>query len=202
MDFLVFGASGRTGSAFVRQALAAGHGVSAFLRDPRSAMPKDVRFTVGDVLDTAAVTSAVASTHTIVITLGGTSAMEVGCANVIQAAVGVGARRLLGVVGAGVLQVDANRQRHELSEYPPQFRVIGAAHQAFHNALRVSPLDWTLACTPRLVDGERTDAFSTTADYLPEGTGSITTGDVAAFLLGEAVAPRFVRSRVGLNGSR
>jgi putative NADH-flavin reductase len=105
-------------------------------------------------------------------------------------------------VGAGVLQADANRLRHELPDYPPHFRVIGAAHKAFYDALNASALDWTLACTPRLLEGPRTDAFRATPSYLPEGTGSITTEDVAAFLLGEAVEPHHVRQRVGLNGTR
>ena len=76
------------------------------------------------------------------------------------------------------------------------------AYKAFYEALKVSALDWTLACTPRLVDGPPTDAFRSSADYLPEGTGSITTEDVASFLLCEAVDAHHVRERVGLNGSR
>jgi putative NADH-flavin reductase len=165
-------------------------------------LPAGVAVTTGDVLDAAAVTSVVRRDHAIVVTLGQVEALTTGCANVIRAAATAGARRLLGVVGAGVLQADANRFRHELPDYPPRFRVIGAAHKAFYDSLDASSLDWTLACTPRLVDGPRTDAFCATASYLPEGTGAITTEDVAAFLLGEAIDPRYVRQRVGLNGTR
>jgi putative NADH-flavin reductase len=202
MKFLVFGATGRTGAAFVSQALAGKHDVAAFVRNAAASLPAGVTVTTGDVLDAAAVTSAVHRDHTIVITLGQVDALTTGCANVIRAAEAAGARRLLGVVGAGVLQADANRLRSELPDYPPPFRVIGAAHKAFYDALIASALDWTLACTPRLVDGPRTDAFRSSANYLPEGTGSITTEDVAAFLLGEAVDPHHVRERVGLNGTR
>jgi len=202
MDFLVFGATGRTGAAFVRQALAEGHRVSAFVRNESAALPKGVDVKAGDVVDAAAVRSAMGPDHAIVVTLGGGAALSVGCANVIGAAVAAGARRLLGVVGAGVLQADPSRLRHELPDYPPQFREIGAAHRAFWDALKTSPLDWTLACTPRLLDGPRTHTLRTRADYLPEGTGSVTTEEVAAFLLGEAVRPSFLRSRVGLNGSQ
>lgn len=202
MKFLVFGATGRTGTAFAEQALAAGHDVAALVRNPAASLPAGVAMTTGDVLDATAVASVVHPDHTIVVTLGQVDALTTGSANVIRAAAAAGARRLLGVVGAGVLQADANRLRHELPDYPPQFRVIGAAHKAFYDALNASALDWTLACTPRITDGPRTDAFRASASYLPEGTGSITTGDVAAFLLGEATDPRYLRQRVGLNGTR
>jgi len=200
MKFLVFGATGRTGAAFVRQALAAGHEVAALVRNPAASLPDGVAVTTGDVLDADEVASVVHGDHAMVVTLGRVDSLTTGCANVIRAAASAGARRLLGVVGAGVLQADASRFRHELPDY--RFRIIGAAHRAFYDALDASALDWTLACLPRLLDGPRTDAFRVSASYLPEGTGSITTEDVASFLLGEAVDPRYVRQRVGLNGTR
>jgi putative NADH-flavin reductase len=200
MDFLVFGATGRTGSAFSRQALAAKHRVSALLRDPRAGVADGVDVTTGDVLDAARVAALVREHHVIVIALSG-AALDPGSSNVIRAAVGAGSRRVLGVVGAGVLQADPTRLRSELPTYPPGLRAIGAAHRALYEALRTSPLDWTLACTPRLVEGAQTGALRTMADHLPDGTGAVTTEDVAAFLLEEALAPRFVRTRVGLNTS-
>jgi putative NADH-flavin reductase len=200
IDFLVFGVTGRTGAAFARQALAEGHRVAALVRDRAAVVPAGVAVTVGDVLDAAAVDAAVGREQVIVVTLGGAAALTTGCSNVIRAAASAGARRVLGVVGAGVLQADAGRLRHERPDYPAQLHAIGAAHRAFYEALRASPLEWTLACTPRLLDGGRTHALRSMADYLPDGTGSVTTEDVAAFLLEEAVHPRFMRARVGLNG--
>ena len=200
MDFLVFGATGRTGSAFVRQALAGGHGVAALARSSGKGLPAGVAVTQGDVLDDDAVARAVRSEHTLVVTLGGVDSLTTGCDNVVRAAVATGARRLLGVVGAGVLQANATHQRHEMPDYPERFREIGGAHQAFHAAVKGSPLDWTLVCTPRIVDGPRTGAFVTRADYLPDGSGAVSTEDIAALLLEEAIAPRFLRSRVGMNG--
>lgn len=198
MKLLVFGATGRTGAALVRQALAAGHDVAALVRNPSASLP-DVAVTAGDVLDADAVASVIDPDRTIVVTLGHVEALTVGCANIIRAASTAGAKRLLGVVGAGVLQADAKHLRNERPDYPPPLRVIGAAHMAFYAALRASTLEWTLACTPRLIDGPRTGAFETCADYLPEGTGSITTEDVASFLLHEAVHGHHLRERVGLN---
>ena len=201
MEFLVLGATGRTGSAFTRQAIEKGHRVAALVRDPSKTSLDGAILTTGDVLDEAAVRSVVRPQHLIVIALSGASVAD-GSANVIRAAAFAGARRLLGVVGAGVLQADATRLRNQLPDYPPPLRQIGAGHQAFFDALKSSSLDWTLACTPKLVEGPRTDVLRTTADYLPDGTGSVTTEDVAAFLLDEAASPRFIGARVGLNSSK
>jgi uncharacterized protein len=201
MELLVFGASGRTGEAFVRHALAANHAVAVVVRD-RTSAPAGTDVRMADVLDATAVASAVRGTHdgAIVITLGGVDALTRGCANVIAAAREQNVRRVLGVVGAGVLQADATRRRHELPDYPPFLRPIGAAHQAFLAALEASDLDWTLACTPNIVDGPATGRIAVQRDYLPDGTGAITTEDIAAFLLTEAAERRYSRARVGLNG--
>jgi putative NADH-flavin reductase len=196
MDFLVFGATGRTGAAFIRQATAAGHRVAAFVRNAAS-LPAAVEVRAGDVLDVAAVRGAIRPGETMVVTLGGTAALTTGTANVVAAA--DAEARILGVVGAGVLQADPERQRHQLPDYPPRFREIGAAHQAFYAALRDSALVWTLACTPRLADGDYSGRYAALADYLPDGSGAITTEDVAAFLLEEAAVTKYARRRVGLN---
>ena len=199
---LVFGATGRTGSAFVGQAVAAGHRVTAFVRNAATELPGAVEVTTGDVLDRASVAAAVRAEHIVIIALGGVEALTTGGANVVAAAVSAGARRVLGVVGAGVLPADATRVRSELPDYPPRLQPIGAAHRALYHALRDSSLDWTLACTPRISDAPRTDAYRSSADALPDGTGAISTEDIAAFLLVESVESKFVRRRVGLNGTK
>lgn len=200
--FLVFGASGRTGGQFVELARAAGHEIAVFVRDAAKA-PPHVDVCTGDVLDAAAVATAIDDANrTIIITLGGIEALTQGCANVIHAAQAAGVHRILGVVGAGVLQADATRKRHELPDYPSVYRIVGTAHQAFLTALDASKLDWTLACTPTIIDGAPTGRVTTREDYLPDGSDRVTTGDVAAFLLAEAVEGRFLRRRVGLNTAR
>src|SRR5882724_13614189 len=66
---VVFGASGGTGRPIVEQALAAGHSVTAFVRDATTA-PPGARVVTGDVLDAAAVADTVAGHEVIVSALG------------------------------------------------------------------------------------------------------------------------------------
>jgi putative NADH-flavin reductase len=198
MDVLVLGATGRVGKAFVTQALAAGHALSAVVREADAGLPAEVKLTVGDVLDPS-IATAVKREHVIVGTLGGQDALMKGYANVVRAAQAAGAKRIVALVGAGVLQADEKTLRNELPNYPERLRAIGQSHAAVYEALRSSSLDWTLVCVPNIVEGPATGTAKSKASYLPDGKGAITTGDIAAFMLEEITTPRFVRERVGLN---
>jgi len=207
LHFAVAGATGRTGRAFVAAALAAGHRVTAFVRDRAKAAGLGDRVALHelDLLDAAAVARALAAEHVIVSTLGGGGpqspghAISAGTANLVAAARACGASRMLAVVGAGVLQADASTLRSELPQYPPFLRGITAEHHAAYRALADSALDWTLVCVPDLRDGPASGSTIAQVDYMPAGRGAITTGDVAAFLVREAEAPQFHRTRVGLD---
>src|SRR5215472_6829935 len=93
MNILVFGASGRTGRDLVKQALAQGQTVTAFVRHPASfdithAQLKIVR---GDAADRASVESAVRDQDAVICALGAASLFKrdqtvvVGVHNIIMA---------------------------------------------------------------------------------------------------------------------
>lgn len=208
MGLVVFGATGRTGAAVLKLAAQRGGPVTAFVRDAaRLASPiPGLRVVVGDVLDPDAVASAIASGDTVISALGGggsptepSQTLVGGIPVLIAAMERLGSTRLLAVSGAGVLQADATRLRSEMPDYPVQFRRIGAQHHAMYQAMKASGLTWTLVCTPRIVDGAETGHVVARADYFPDGTGAITTFDLAAFLLRESDEGRFPRQRVGVN---
>lgn len=72
MRLLVFGASGKTGHALVRQAIDRGHTVTAFVRTPGKLTITDpsVRVLGGNVADSAAVASAIPGHDALVSALG------------------------------------------------------------------------------------------------------------------------------------
>ena len=72
MNVLVIGAAGKTGGLTVERAVAAGHTVTAFVRDPaRYAPPAGVRVVAGDATDPAAVAGAIAGQDAVIDTIGG-----------------------------------------------------------------------------------------------------------------------------------
>lgn len=75
---LVFGATGGTGKAFVERALAHGHKVTAFVRDPSKLMIESANLKIieGDLFDANAVEAAITSDHDAVFTAYGFSNKE------------------------------------------------------------------------------------------------------------------------------
>lgn len=201
MRIAVFGATGRTGRPFVRQALAAGHEIVAFARDG-TALKRDhddERLTVveGDVLDAAAVQRAIDTpsgpVDAVVNVLGHADGspddvLERGGRNILAALTQTGVSRYVVLTGAAV-RVEGDPGPSVGSRVMGGLmRVLAGdlledskAHVA---AVRESELDWTVVRAPRLTDGEPTGQYE--AGYLGMGMGeTIPRADVAAFLLAE-----------------
>ena len=82
MEVLLLGATGKTGRQVLKQALAAGHRVTAFVRSPEKLAQPQENMTVisGDALDEAAVEQAVQSAafDAVVVAIGGESLKNKG----------------------------------------------------------------------------------------------------------------------------
>jgi putative NADH-flavin reductase len=196
MRLLVFGASGRTGKRVVTLAHARALQVATFVRDATRAPPESSETHVGDVVRVSDVEAAIRAGDVVISCLGGSQSAGIG--NVVRAMARVGARRFVGVVGAGVLQFDARTLRSERPDYPVMFEKIGADHRSVFELVNHKSLEWTLVCTPKLVEGDATHAMIRQADYLPDGTMAVTTGDVAALLVHEALLSEG-SGRIGVN---
>jgi putative NADH-flavin reductase len=150
----ILGATGKTGTHLVRQALRAGHSVAALARDPAKVAVQDagLRVVRGDATEAACVEDVVAGAEAVLSVLSpSVEAVE----NILQAMEKHGVRRLIVATGAGVAQP---------GDTPPFLdRAIGfliktlsrevyerAAQQA--ERLRASGVDWTLARAPVLTD--------------------------------------------------
>ncbi|MCS6802484.1 MAG: SDR family oxidoreductase [Chloroflexota bacterium] len=192
MKIAVFGASGRTGRLVVDQALAAGHEVVAFVRDPAKLPLRHERLTLvqGDVTDLDAVRRAVAGVDAVIAALaprreGPKEAVSRGIANILAAMQEARVRRIVISSGAGVPD----------PKDPPSFAtavirwllrriarpVIEDAARAVA-LLRASDRDWTVIRAPFLVDGPRTGRYR--LGYFAAGFGArISRADLADALL-------------------
>lgn len=213
MMVLVIGGTGRTGAFVLEEALARGHVVTALVRgadaaDAAARLPAGVRERVGvrrgDVTDAAAVADAMAGCDAVISALGaggrdrpGTALSE-GTGHVVSAMRAGGVRRIVALVGAGVLQLDETQLRSDAPDYPERFRAIAREHRAVYDHLRTSGLDWTLVCTPNLVERPKTGRVRVADATLPEGGRTISCADVAAFLCEQLQDPTWIGKRVGL----
>lgn len=205
----VLGATGRTGRRLVEYALAHGRAVRALARTPEAlADLAHPRLTVvgGDARDADAVAAAVGDAEAVCSALGGGTTANPGTTRadgVRHAAAALVARgtpdaRLVIVAGGGILDADGGGLRQERPTFPAVFRAVSAEHRRAWEAVRDGPLAWTCVCTGDIVPGERTGVWRALADRMPEGGRRISVEDLAAFMLAELDARRYVRRRVGL----
>ncbi|MFI0897621.1 NAD(P)-dependent oxidoreductase [Streptomyces sp. NPDC020983] len=200
MRVAVFGSTGATGRQVVAQALAAGHEVTAFVRDPAKAPPARQGLTIatGQVTsDQEAVTAAVTGTDAVIVTLGTerslrglrAPAVMAGAAPRIVAAMRAAeVSRVVWLSGLGVGDT--------LAEVPPLPRLgyrlllgrVYADKAAGERVLRDSGLDWTLVYPVMLTNGARTGRYRHGEQLDLRGVPTVSRADVADFLLGRAVA--------------
>lgn len=203
MKIAVFGASGRTGKLVVDQALAAGHEVVAFVRDPAKLAVRQEKLTIvhGDVTDPSVVRRAVEGVDAVISTLAPTrgapkDTMSSGIRNILAAMQAAGVRRLVISSGAGV--PDPND--------PPNLGVsiIRALLRLFADwvledsaqavaLVRASDAEWTVVRAPFLIDGPHTGRYR--LGYFAAGFGArISRADLADALLRALADPSTIRS--------
>jgi putative NADH-flavin reductase len=168
MRITVFGATGGTGTLVVRQALAAGHDVTAIVRDPaRLPVPAHDRLGVvtADVMDPAAILPAVEDRDAIVTAIGvraggaSTTVCRDSARSIVAAMTKAGTRRLGVVSNSGMVTAPGDDPLTRFVVKPLLWRVLGGAwadQLAQEDEVHASGLDWTIVRPPRLTDGART----------------------------------------------
>ena len=192
MRLAVFGASGRTGRPLVEQALAAGHEVTAFVRDLSKLSMSHERLTVveGDVKEYAKVQDAITGADAVLSVLGHTksSAKDVqtmGTENIVAAMEESSVRRLVSLTGAGVGDPEDEPKLFDraitgLLKLLQKDMLEDAEGHA--RVIEKSGLDWTIVRGPMLTEGEKKGEYR--VGYVGKNSGTkISRADVADFML-------------------
>ena len=202
MNITIFGASGKTGIPLTEQALAAGHTVTAFVRDPKK-LPiehANLRIVQGDAADAAAVARAIAGADVVISALGPTPTAPKGIhttatRNIVAAMQQHGVRRLVSLTGAGVA---APEDRPKLINHVIKFALKTLAGDVLKDGeghaqvIQSSNLDWVIVRGPRLQDGPHTGNIK--VGWVGVGTGTtINRPDLAEFMLRQASDDAFLR---------
>ena len=199
MNLTVFGANGPTGRQVVRQALAAGHHVSAVTRKPHGYPLRSPHLDVvtADVTDPDGVERALAGSQAVISTFGVPySRHEItvysrGVTNITRAMTTHGVRRLVCVSSTTVATQEAPGEtlfwRKVLT--PLLRNVIGRTlyddMQRMEEIVQTSTLDWTIVRPAGLFDtDEPTNDYKIATQRLPGRTTS--RADLAQTLVREA----------------
>lgn len=202
MKIVVFGASRGVGLQVVKQALEAGHGVTAFVRSPEKFEVKHSNLIVfkGDSMDAAAVENAIAGQEAVISALGPTRPpvphmMETSAKNIVTAMKKHGVRRLISTTGAGVRQLEDKPQFIDyfigfLLNLMAKDVVMDSAENV--KVIQASDLDWTVVRFPRLMDGEHTGKYRVGFVSKESGT-QISRADGADFVLKELAEQKWLK---------
>ena len=202
MNLLIFGSTGGTGRELLKQALYQGHAVTAFARNPdslRETGHKDLRVVCGNVLDAAAVTSAVSGQEAILVSIGAgskrTTVREDGTRIIVEAMELAGVQRLICQSSLGVGDSRSNLPfltKHIMVSI--FLRHAFADHERQEAVVKQSTLDWTIVRPPYLTDGPRTGSyrhgFSTTDRRIQ---GKLSRADAADFMLKQLPDAAYIR---------
>ena len=208
MNITVFGATGGTGTALVAQALAAGHEVTAVVRDParmKVAPHPRLRVVTADVMDPASIAPALAGTDAAVNTvgphgLGRTTIQQDSVRSILQAMHQAGARRLLHISGSST--VDDGESWYMRFPVKPLARATFLGNsctdmRGAESLIRASDMDWTIFRPPAL-NSKPARGYRTAIDRnLPHGF-SVTRADLAACMVAMLPEPTIVHHHVGV----
>jgi len=205
MNVLVFGASGKTGREVVRQALARGFTVSAFVRDT-ARLPlahANLRLVKGEITDPKAVARAIEGHTCVISTLGVGLPLRhdpiviEGVRTIARASEHASVERLLYMSFIGVResrdaagfllkQLAGTVLRHEVAD-----------HEAKEAAVAESFVDWTIVRPPKLTNGRLTASYRVGEDIEARSPlPMMSRADVADFMLRQLSDQSFIRKAV------
>ena len=205
MNVLVFGASGKTGREVVRQALARGFNVTAFVRDT-ARLPlahANLRLVTGQITDPKAVARAVEGHTGVISTLGVGLPLRhdpiviEGVRTIVRASEYASVERLLYMSFIGVSesrdaagfllkQLASTVLRHEVAD-----------HEVKEAAIAESFVDWTIVRAPKLTNGRLTASYRVGEDIEARSPlPMMSRADVADFMLRQLSDQSFIRKAV------
>ncbi len=219
MKLTIFAATGGIGRQAFDQAVAAGHDVTAVVRNPGK-LAGQARIVRADLAapDPAVLEAAVDGADAVLSGLGPRSMSEAGIASagtraIVAAMQAAGTRRIVVVSAAPISTVpsparpnppkhdpgDGFFMRHVFSHIAKTaFRKHYADLALMEDILADSGLDWTLVRPPRLTDKPLTGSYRTALGRNIRGGFLVSRADVAHLMLRVVEQPETIKQTVGV----
>ena len=203
LKVVIFGATGQTGRLLAERAVAHGHGVTVFARDPGSLSAPDgsVRVVRGDVLDAASVDHAVADQEAVLVALGTAArrgspqVLPHGIRHILDGMERHGVRRIVVLSAAGALHEPVGSIVGSLGLILARAFLPGVyrEHRAMLEELRTRNLDWIAVRPVILTNGPWTGRYRVAVEGIPRGGYRVSRADVADFMIRQLTSDEFVR---------
>lgn len=208
MKVVIFGASGKTGTLVIEEALSSGYDVIAYVRTKESikSVHPNLKVAVGQLNEKDKLKSAIIGSDACISTLGGASMtkhspqiME-GIDNIISIMEEVNVRRFIYMSSIG-----AGNSRYCMPQ-PIRFfiadlmlRVPLADHTVNENRIIQSQLEWTVIRPGGLTDGPKRENLKHGSEETKlKGNLSISRSSVATFILNQLSSRNYLNKSVWL----
>jgi putative NADH-flavin reductase len=205
MRLVVFGASGKTGREVVRQALARGFNVTAFVRET-ARLPiahTNLRLVAGEITDAQAVARALSGQSGVISALGAGVPLRHdpvvidGVRTIARASEHASIERLiyLSFIGVGNSRDAAGFLLKRLSATMLRHKVTD--HEIKEAAVVDSFVDWTIVRAPTLTNGRLTASYRVGENIRARSPlPMMSRADVADFMLRQLTDATFIRKAV------
>jgi putative NADH-flavin reductase len=222
MRLTIFGATGGIGGQLLEQAIAAGHTVTAVVRDPQKLPPNrnGARVVTADLSapEPAVLEAAVAGADAVLSGVGPRAMAKAGVAEhgtreIVEAMQAARVRRVVVVSAAPISTVPSPGRptppRRDPGEgFFMRNLITPFAKTVMHeryvdlalmeDVLRASDLDWTIFRPPRLTNGALTGAYRTALGQNLRGGALISRADVAHAMLAAVGRSETIRREIGI----
>jgi putative NADH-flavin reductase len=207
MRIVIFGATGATGQELLKQGLAAGYDLTAFVRDPsKLALGSSVHVAPGDALDPLAVGKAISGQEAVISALGPRSLndnvlLPRSMTHILAGMKEHGVRRLI-VLGASGTMPQAEKRLSLVGRALLRFAKATLLHKVFESQtamqamVRASGADWTIVQPPRLLNSPGKGRYRVDGEALPANGAVIPRADLAKFMLAQLTSEEWVRRDV------
>lgn len=199
MNILVLGASGGVGRLIVGQALARGHKVTAFVRDPGKAALDGATVVRGDVLDSRALSNALPRQDAVVYAIGvkstGRTTLFSQSTKLLLAAMEQQqVKRLVCITGIGAGETKGHGGfLYDHFIFPLFTKNRYADKELQEQLIRQSNLDWTIVRPAPFSEGKANAPFQVLSEVGSAVLRKISRAEVASFVLEELETRRHLR---------
>jgi len=202
MNVVVYGATGNSGKEIVKELLSRGHAVTGVARKVSSLKAeKGLTVKTDDLAKVDGIVGVIRGADVVVSAYApppdNTDALIGVTEREIEAVKKAGAKRLLVVGGAGLLEVAPGVTLIKSGHLPAEYLPIATSHEKAMGVLRASDINWTyLSPAAYFVPGERTGKFRLGTKELiadAKGESKISFADYAIALVNEIEKPAHER---------
>jgi uncharacterized protein len=207
MIITIFGATGMVGKQLIKLALFQGHTVRAYGRNVFDMIADEERhdnlkLVKGGAFDKSDIEKVIKGADVILSALGGAmdgtdNTRSLGMKYIVEAMIKNGVKRIVAIGGEGCLQATDDKLEYEMENFPPALIAVTLEHLQALDHLKASNLDWTFVCPPKIEEAEVTGIYKTNNEFAINSF-SINSGDLAQFMLNEAVNKDFIKARVAI----